>query len=626
MTSIPVQKNPYPASSPTFNPWLLRLPILLITGFTLLLLLLVILIGVFRISYTERITPGVTVFGVDLGGMTRESAINTLAGRFSYDDSAVYTFRHGDDAWQFTAGELGLTFDTAATVDEALAVGAGDNFIGGLLNQADAWFSGQAIAPIIKYDQNMAVERLMRIAEVINRPPQDAALVINGTSVSTTPGQTGYTLDITTTLQTLNERMLTLDGGGEIPLVINETPPLVWNVDEVADQVRAAFSGPLQLTATDSAGNALGPWTISVEQIAALLRIDMVDNADGTRRYVPTIDMSVFADTLAQLAPGLTTQPVDGRFHFDDPTGQLIMVQPAVPGRALDIEATLARLEDAVYRYDSRTVSMAFDLTQPRYHEGITAAELGITQMVAESTTYFDGSSANRRHNIAEGASRFDGIIIGPGDEFSFNQHLGDISLESGFVEGKVIVGGSTVTGIGGGICQVSTTAFRAALNGGYWISERNTHAYRVSYYELADAPPGLDAAIWSPERDFKFINDTDYHLLIEVSVYPSQNALQFRLYSTDPGRSVEFRAPVIQNEIPAPPPRYVVNPDLRPGEVVQVDYAADGMDVTIVRLVTDVNGETRTDRVFTHYLPWQAVYEVAPGDPRLAQNSGSTG
>ena len=614
-TTLPQQRS--------LNPWLIRLPILLITGTILLLMALLMVVVAFRVSYAERITPGVTVFGVDLGGLTADEAMATLNERFTYDETTVFTFRDGDRSWQLTAAELGLSFDVEATVNEAMRLSSGDNPISGLMGQAQAWFSGEAVAPIIHYDQSMAVAHLTAIAAEINQSTQEAQLTVSDDGLGSVQGRSGRTLDIPATLAQLDAQMLSLTGGGEISLIVQETLPRNSNVQDAISALDAALSGPIQLTATSPDGQPLGPWTISTEQIAALVTLERVEAPDGTITYTPSVDMSGFAATLEQLAPGLRTLPEDGRFNFDETTRQLVVTVPSVPGRELDIDATLRRLEDAVFRTDMRTVPMAFELTLPQYHDGVTAAELGITQLVSESTTHYTGSDANRRHNIAEGASRYDGIIIPPDGEFSFNDFLGDVSLEAGFLEGKVIVGGSTVNGVGGGICQVSTTAFRAALNGGYWISERNTHAYRVGYYELNGAPPGLDAAIWSPERDFKFINDTPHHLLIETTVLPAQDALQFRFYSTDIGRVVEIQAPQIRDEVQAPPVRYVINRDLQPGEIRQIDYAADGMDVTVVRLVTEPNGETRTDRVFTHYLPWQAVYEVAPGDSR-ANTSGS--
>jgi vancomycin resistance protein YoaR len=328
--------------------------------------------------------------------------------------------------------------------------------------------------------------------------------------------------------------------------------------------------------------------------------------------------MTAFEAYLNDLAPGLIVPARDARYDFDPASGDLQVIQSSVSGRELNVTKTLQRLEDGVFTAESRIVPMAFDYTLPAFHNQVNAAELGIREQVAQSTTYFTGSSVNRRTNIAVSASRFNGLLIAPGEEFSFNYYLGDISEANGFVEGKVIVGGRTVNGLGGGVCQVSTTVFRAAFTGGFAITERNSHGYRVGYYELDNAPPGLDAAIWQPERDFKFQNNTPYHLLIETSVYPGDNALQFRFYSTQHWRA-DLDDAIVKNIEDAPPARYIASDELSPGEIVQVDYSADGADVTIYRDVYDMQGNLVTeDYVYTHYLPWQAIYEVAPTDSRL--------
>ena len=344
-----------------------------------------------------------------------------------------------------------------------------------------------------------------------------------------------------------------------------------------------------------------------------------MDNGDGTRSYQVDVDVTAFQDFLEGIAPGLVTQPQNGRFHFNPTTAQLDVIRPAVDGRGLNVEQTLTRLQEAIFRYDSRTVPMAFNFIQADFHNNVSASELGITQLIAEATTYYTGSPTNRIHNITEGISRFDGIIIAPGQEFSFNYWLGDMSEEAGFVQSLVIQGERTVDGVGGGICQVSTTAFRAAFFGGYRIIERNSHAYRVGYYEL-NAPPGLDAAIWTPDRDMRFQNDTDYHLLIEASIYPAQNAIQFRLYSTNPGRQVVIEDPIIRNPESSPQTIYAVNRDSNPGEVRQTEWAAEGADVTVQRQILDSAGNLISeDSIYTHYVPWSAMYEVAPGDSRAS-------
>jgi vancomycin resistance protein YoaR len=607
------------------NPWLIRLPILFFSGAILLALVLVIFLGAFQLRYADKVVPNVYALGVNLSGMTLDEAEAALQNRFTYDTEAVFTFRDGDRFWQMTAADLGVSFDTRATAEQAFAAGHGGDLAGDLVRQATIWFSGRSIAPVVRYDQTYAVSQLNLIAEEINRPTEDATLVVDGLAVRTTPSRTGRTLDITATLNRLQAIIVQMDTGAEIPLVVNETPPLVWEAEGAAAKIRTAIASPLNLVADDGSGGQLGPWTASVEQIAALLNVELADNGDGTRSYQVNVNVDTIGSFLESLAPGLITSPVDGRFHFDDATGQLQVIQPSRSGRTLNVEETLTRLEQGVFAADaaSRTIPLAFNYTLPRYHEGLTAAELGITQLVSEATTYYVGSTQARRENIAIAASRFDGIIIGPGEEFSYNYWLGDVSPESGFVEGFIIQGGRTVRGVGGGVCQVSTTAFQAAFYAGFPILERYAHGYRVGYYESGEGV-GMDAAIFTPDFDMRFLNDTPYHLLIETNMYPGENAIQFRYYSTNPGRTVVKEDVSVRNVTSHGPTLYEANAEIPLGQSLQVDWAADGADVTVTRVILDLNGnEIRRDTFFSHYEPWRAIIQVSPSDPVLQSQGG---
>lgn len=598
---------------PGVNPWLIRLPILVISGALLLVLILTILLGLVQLRFQNRIVPGVSALGVNLAGMTPDEARAALQSAFTYDDDTVFTFSDGGDFWQFNAGELGVAFDPELTVAEAYAAGHTGNLAHDVVDQALVWLNGQNVAPVVRYDQNVAVQKLMAIATEINRPPRDAVLTIDGANVAATPSQQGRTVDILATLAGLDETIRSLSGGAEVPLVIDESAPRIVDAERAARKARIALSSPVTLVAEDASGQALGPWTASSEQIAQILKPELVAQSGGGYAYDISLDMNVFSGFLESLAPGLLRPPQDARFTFNTSLRQLQVTQPGVPGRALNVAQTLARMEAAVFLEGDRTAVMAFDYELPRFHDGVTAAELGITELVSEATTYYSGSTQPRRDNIAQAASRFNGIIIPPGEEFSFNHWVGDISPEAGFVEGKVIVGGRTIDGVGGGVCQVSTTAFQAAFYAGFPILERYAHGYQVGYYNAGEGP-GMDAAIYTPDLDFRFLNDTPYHLLIETSVYPGNNAIQFRFYSTNPGRRVIKEGPVTENVRPPAPTVYEANSDLQPGQSLQVDWAAEGKDVRVTRIVVDNNGsELRRDVFVSHYQPWGAVIQVHP-------------
>lgn len=610
----------YAPRQPAINPWLVRLPVLFVTGVVLVVAALVALVIGFQFVTSDKITPGVTALGVNLGGLTRDQAAAALEQKFTYGSDAVFTFRYGERFWQMPAADLGVTFDVEATVDDAFAIGHSDSFASDLVAQASAWLNGRGVAPVVRYDQAATVRVLTAIGNEINTPPQDATLMITGAMVTTTPGQQGLTLDIGATLARLEEAVLHLTTGAEIPLTVKETPPLVWDAEAAAAKARAALSGPVTLVADNPQGGTFGPWTASVEQLGALLESRLVVNDEGTRSFDVALDVQAFRSYLEGLAQGLITVPKNARFHFNDDSRELEVIEAAVNGRALDVNETLRRMEAAIFDPGNRIVPMAFSYTLPAYHQGITAAELGITELVGEATTYYAGSTQPRKENIFKAISRFDGLIIAPGEEFSFNTYLGDISPETGFVQGKIILGNQTVDGVGGGVCQVSTTIYRAAIYAGLPITERWSHGYRVGFYEQNNFPPGLDAAIYQPTQDLKFLNDTPYHLLLETSVFPGSDAVQFRLYSTNPGRQVVMEGPVIRNVVPPKPTEYIVNPELGLGQSLQVDWAQEGAETTWTRIILDMGGnEIRRDTIYTRYQPWAAVVQVASGDPRLS-------
>jgi vancomycin resistance protein YoaR len=232
--------------------------------------------------------------------------------------------------------------------------------------------------------------------------------------------------------------------------------------------------------------------------------------------------------------------------------------------------------------------------------------------------------------NIATAAGRFDGVLVGPGEIFSMGETLGDVSLDNGFTEALIIYGGRTVKGVGGGVCQVSSTLFRTVFFAGFPVVERVPHAYRVHYYEETSSGAsdpslaGLDATVYFPLVDFKFKNDSPYWILMETSV--GDSSLTWKFYSTSDGRAVQWKTTGPQDIVAAPKPLLKPNPDFTPLSMAQTDYSADGADVTVDRTVTKDGEVYFTDQFKTHYEAWQAVCEYGPGieDPeKTAKRKG---
>ncbi|MBP9815838.1 VanW family protein [Candidatus Woesebacteria bacterium] len=243
------------------------------------------------------------------------------------------------------------------------------------------------------------------------------------------------------------------------------------------------------------------------------------------------------------------------------------------------------------------------------------ANEFGILEKIGEGRSNYKGSSAERIHNLSLAATKFHGVLIPPGENFSYNKIVGDISAATGYKTAYVIKNGRTVLGDGGGVCQDSTTLFRAALNTGLPIIERKGHAYRVKYYEN-DSKPGFDATVYAPSVDFKFKNDTSAHILIQMSNNKKTQDLVFTFYGKSDGRRVELSDARVYDHTAAPAPLYEETPTLPRGVTKQVDWAAPGAKSQFTYKVTSASGEILQDKVFyTAFRPWQAVYLVGIGE-----------
>ena len=254
-----------------------------------------------------------------------------------------------------------------------------------------------------------------------------------------------------------------------------------------------------------------------------------------------------------------------------------------------------------------KTVEPAITLAQ--------ANDLGIEELIGEGISDYSHSINSRIHNIILAASKFNGLIVQKDAIFSFNTNIGDISSSTGYQPAYIIKEGRTVLGDGGGVCQVSTTMFRAALNTGLPIIERTAHAYRVSYYEN-DSEPGYDATIFTPSVDFKFKNNTPGAILIETDIDKANKILTFKFYGKSDGRSVTFSPVTVWDVVPPPEALYENDPTLPAGTVKQVDYAAWGAKARFDYKVFDADNNMTLDKTFfSSYRPWKAVFLRGTGE-----------
>lgn len=588
------------------------------------LAMLLITIG-YRITYSGRIFPGMSVAGVDISGMKPVEAAVKLQTALTFPVSGRVVLRDGASAWIESPIRLGMVFDPVASAQAAFEMGRKGSIFSTLGAQWNASQAGMDVPPVVVLDQRLAHSYLQNLAAQIDRPVREASLVVDGLNVSTTPGQVGRRLNVDATLVYLTVQAQSFRDG-EIPLVIVEQMPEVLDAAPQAEAARRLLAAPFTLSIPEARAGDPGPWQIQPLELAAMLRMGRVRDAAGNAQYVIQPDRSMLKPYLENIARQTDRAEENARFIFNEESAQLELIRSATIGYKLDSLGTLDEIDSAIAAGQG-SAYLRLVVTEPEVTDAATAAQLGITQQVSSQITYFYGSNASRLQNIQAASANFHGVLVAPGETFSMGKYLGDISLDNGYAEALIIYGGRTIKGVGGGVCQVSTTLFRAAFFGGYPINQRSAHAYRVSYYEQrADGSidpllAGFDATVYFPLVDFKFTNDTPHWLLMETYFNGPARTLTWKFYSTSDGRAVTYDTTGPLNIVPAPPPVIQASDELNEGEVRQVDWAAEGADVTINRVVMRDGKIYFVDKFQTHYQPWRAVCEYGPGteDPEKA-------
>jgi len=240
----------------------------------------------------------------------------------------------------------------------------------------------------------------------------------------------------------------------------------------------------------------------------------------------------------------------------------------------------------------------------------------GIKETVGVGRSDFTGSPPNRRHNIKIGGAAINGLLIKPGEEFSLLKALGEVSAKTGYLPELVIKENKTIPEYGGGLCQVGTTMFRAALESGLPITMRRNHSYRVQYYE----PAGTDATIYDPWPDFRFINDMPTYILIQTKI--ATNTLAFEFWGERDGRLAEKTKPTIYNIVKSEPTKIIETLDLKPGETKCTERAHNGADAYFDYKVTYPDGQIKEKRFSSHYVPWREVCLL--GVEKLSSSPGT--
>lgn len=606
----------------------------LLLAASLLVLTIVGLVAAYEFRYSSRIYRGVSVAGIPLDGLTREEAIEAVRDGLTPYPGATIALRYGARTWSLSSTDFGVAVDAPETVAAAFEIGRQGltaSFAGSfaslwqglrtdLASQWAALRDGAAVTPSVRFDENRLALTLKRIAQEVDLPPREGALLISGLEVSGTPGQAGRLVNVPATRNALLD-LIRAGVSGAVDLVVDERQPAVLAVDAAVAKASALLGRSFTLAAEGVDG--VRSFAIDPVLLSQWLELAPRPTAEGAVDLSVQLDDAQVTAFVRNLAGQIDRPVFDARLDFDRKASQVVVLQPSQVGQTLDVVSSIAAVEAAIMAPAAPTqgqaasgairaselITLPVTIVPPRV-DSAKVAEMGIVELVSEGTTYFAGSTRERVQNIAVAANKLRGAVVPPGEEFSFYHFVGDVTAANGFVDSLIIRGDRTETGVGGGVCQVSTTMFRAAFAGGFPILERYAHGYVVGWY----GQPGLDAAIFTPDADFRFRNDTAHYLLVQPEVDAAKGRITFRLYGTSPGRTVTIGAPAISNTSAAPPPLYQEDATLAKGVIKQVDWPKDGMDVVVKRAITNADGSVKEDRVASRYRPWRAVYLYGPG------------
>ena len=549
--------------------------------------------------YIDRVYPGTTVMGQDLSGLTTGQAVARVQTRMKDIVARLVTFRLDGKTWVASAEQLGMSIDYQLLATRLIASGRDDTVA--RVSSLMPWHGESAVSLPVNLDQNILTQYLTGIGKDVHIDPVDARLTGNGPSISITPDKDGRDLDID------KARSIVMTAAGslapqDVPMPVAAVPAKV-PADKLAatkDTVLRLTSEPIKLT------QGKQHWELSPDDLTRGIVMP-----EDVAKEQPWLDPWWINKLVKPIVDSFWVPATDAVLGWD---GGLFVMSKSAHGKIVDQDALVKEIIAAAGT-DKRAIEIKVDDVAPAVDEK-HLDKLGITGLITAGDSSFAGSSVARSTNVGAAAYWVSQTTIAPGAVFSFLGSLGPISEDRGYVKGKIISGNWYADDIGGGVCQVSTTVYRAALYAGFPFNEWHPHASRVSFYELDGWPIGVDAAIYQVDPsegnqlDLKFTNTSDHWLLLQMVNNGAQIVCQ--LYGTPTDWTIDIPDPTVGDPISPPAPETKPTDQLPTGQRQVIQQALAGVDVTLYRTVTAKDGTVISqDTFYSPYQPMPQITEV---------------
>jgi len=575
--------------------------------------LLVVIAGFFAYAYkySNKVILNTHALGKNISGFSKPQLKDYLdkSAEEAKDRKIKITFQ--DKSWEMPYESASWKVDTDKTTSSIFDYGHSGNDWQNILNLIESIFKNNKFEIAYTFNESTMLDWLNSINDEIGKPKAETNIVVKNGEAKVTDSQVGQKINDE---EIKNEiiRQFALNPSSDIQVKIIEDQPTITKQEATSliDQAKKLTSEELDLVGPSSSVSWSTNYLGSIIQLKRKEKKSFIKSNKLGDVYV-SFNASEINSQLQKDSASLNSPAKDAKFTISN--GQITLQSTSSVGREIILDQSTATIVSELENDQNKKIQLPSKDQQPSI-SGQSAgdiAKLGIKELIATGTTDFKKSPANRIHNIQTGMQYLSGSIVKPNEEFSTIGRLGTIDQSSGYLPELVIKENKTVPEFGGGLCQVSTTLFRATMNAGLKITARQNHSYRVSYYE---PPVGMDATIYSPAPDFKFVNNTQGSILIYGHIEGTK--ITFDIYGTKDNRQVSITDPVIYSVTNPPEPIYTDDPSLAPGEVKKTDTAHPGAKAYFYYKVVKDGKEIINEKFTSSYVAWPAKYLRGPATP----------
>ena len=519
---------------------------IIILFLTLIAIIAFAIVAYFNVAYADKIFPNVMISGENYSGLTKEQAFFKLENKIKEIYKNDFSFTYEDDIFKTNILETGTAIDINKTINSAFYYGHNENILQSIKEQTVLVNKKKDFQIKIVIDKENFENYIKKELSKIETPPKNFGYAYADEEFIPTIPESGMIIDRNKMKKDIIKNLSELKNDNiKVELIVKDAEIK----EDLNDRAFTQANNLLNKKVTFKYNS--DKFEVQKEDLASWIKFDAISDTDNKNERVLGImpDSEKIKDYLLTfVVPQVNREPVNAQLEFENKKVEVFSLSQE--GISVEVEKNKNEICENIFRTenykDNLEKNIEIEIITEKIQPEITIESIdnmGITALLATGESNFYGSPKNRIHNITVGASKFHGILIGPEDEFSFNKVLGKVGAKQGYLPELVIKKGVTTPEYGGGLCQVSTTAFRAAVNTGLEITERKNHAYPVKYYN----PQGTDATIYPPHPDLRFKNNTPAYILIQTRI--EGNKLYFDFYGSDDKRKVVLTGPYVYDE-----------------------------------------------------------------------------